>query len=78
MITTRSRKPPTRTGTAAAGVLSMRCPKSRGRHFSPDKRQHGFHNPEGTALVIHAGRDDYKSDPSGGGGDRIACGEIRG
>jgi Cu-Zn family superoxide dismutase len=30
----------------------------------------------GTALVIHAGVDDYKSDPAGNAGDRIACGVI--
>ena len=31
---------------------------------------------DGTALVIHAGPDDYKSQPSGDAGDRIACGVI--
>ena len=30
----------------------------------------------GTALVIHAGPDDYKSDPAGNAGGRIACGVI--
>lgn len=30
----------------------------------------------GTALVIHAGADDMKTDPSGNAGDRIACGTI--
>jgi Cu-Zn family superoxide dismutase len=30
----------------------------------------------GTAIVIHAGKDDYKSQPSGDAGDRIACGVI--
>jgi superoxide dismutase, Cu-Zn family len=34
-----------------------------------------FH-PGGTALVIHAGPDDYKTDPAGNSGDRIACGVI--
>ena len=29
---------------------------------------------DGTALVIHAGPDDYKTDPSGNSGGRIACG----
>ena len=33
--------------------------------------------PNGTALVIHAGKDDYKSDPAGNAGDRIACGVIQ-
>jgi len=32
--------------------------------------------PGGTALVIHAGADDYKSDPAGNAGARIACGVI--
>ena len=30
----------------------------------------------GTALVIHAGKDDMKSDPAGNAGGRIACGVI--
>ena len=30
----------------------------------------------GSALVIHAGPDDYATDPSGNSGDRIACGRI--
>jgi Cu-Zn family superoxide dismutase len=29
---------------------------------------------DGTAIVIHAGPDDYKTDPSGNSGGRIACG----
>lgn len=28
---------------------------------------------DGTSLVIHAAADDYKTDPSGNSGDRIAC-----
>ncbi len=31
---------------------------------------------DGAAFVIHAGPDDYRSDPSGNSGDRIACGVI--
>jgi Cu-Zn family superoxide dismutase len=31
---------------------------------------------EGTSLVIHAVPDDYKSDPAGNAGGRIACGVI--
>jgi Cu-Zn family superoxide dismutase len=30
----------------------------------------------GTALMIHAGPDDMKTDPAGNAGDRIACGMI--
>jgi len=32
---------------------------------------------EGTSIVIHAAKDDYKSDPAGNAGDRIACGVIQ-
>ena len=32
---------------------------------------------DGSALVIHEGADDYKSDPAGNAGKRIACGVIR-
>jgi Cu-Zn family superoxide dismutase len=31
---------------------------------------------DGTALVVHAGKDDYKTDPAGDAGGRIACGLI--
>jgi Cu-Zn family superoxide dismutase len=30
----------------------------------------------GTALVLHGGADDYKTDPAGNAGPRIACGVI--
>jgi Cu-Zn family superoxide dismutase len=32
--------------------------------------------PAGTAIVIHEGVDDYKTDPAGNSGARIACGAI--
>jgi Cu-Zn family superoxide dismutase len=32
--------------------------------------------PGGTSLVIHAGADDYATDPAGNAGPRIACGGI--
>lgn len=31
---------------------------------------------DGTAIVLHAGPDDYKTDPSGNSGGRIACGIL--
>lgn len=31
---------------------------------------------DGAAIVVHAGPDDYKTDPSGNSGDRVACGTI--
>ncbi|TPE51772.1 superoxide dismutase family protein [Amaricoccus solimangrovi] len=33
-------------------------------------------NASGKALIIHAGADDYESQPSGDAGDRLACGVI--
>ncbi len=89
--------------------------KSAGGHFNPEKKKHGFDNPEGhhagdmknftvdakgkasarledadvtlkdgphsllsngAAIVVHAKGDDYKTDPAGNSGDRIACGVI--
>jgi superoxide dismutase, Cu-Zn family len=32
---------------------------------------------DGTALVVHAGPDDFLTDPEGGSGPRIACGVVR-
>ncbi len=31
----------------------------------------------GTAIVIHANADDYKTDPSGNSGNRVACGVVK-
>lgn len=33
-----------------------------------------FLDQDGAAIVIHSGPDDYKTDPSGNSGARIACG----
>lgn len=37
---------------------------------------HSLLSNGGTAIVIHAKADDYKTDPSGSSGDRVACGVI--
>ena len=37
----------------------------------------GLFDADGTALVIHAAPDDYRTDPSGNSGARVACGVLR-
>jgi Cu-Zn family superoxide dismutase len=37
---------------------------------------HSLFSNGGTAIVVHAKADDYKTDPSGNSGDRIACGVV--
>jgi Cu-Zn family superoxide dismutase len=32
---------------------------------------------DGSSVVIHVGPDDYKSQPAGNSGDRLACGVIK-
>ena len=32
---------------------------------------------DGTAVVVHEGPDDYRTDPAGDAGSRIACGVIK-
>jgi Cu-Zn family superoxide dismutase len=36
----------------------------------------GLFDEDGSAVVIHQGPDDYRSDPAGNAGPRIACGVI--
>ncbi|MCZ7657663.1 MAG: superoxide dismutase family protein [Xanthobacteraceae bacterium] len=57
-------------GALEAQVLNTMITLEKGKPNSV------FH-ADGTALVIHAGVDDYKSDPAGNAGGRIACGVIQ-
>lgn len=41
------------------------------------KADNGLEKTGGTAIVIHEKADDYKSQPAGNAGARIACGEIK-
>ena len=54
--------------------------KARGRFENQDvslmEGSHSLFSNGGTAIVIHAKADDYKTDPAGNAGDRIACGVI--
>ena len=41
-----------------------------------DRGSRSLLDADGSALVIHAGKDDYASDPAGNSGDRLACARI--
>jgi superoxide dismutase, Cu-Zn family len=47
------------------------------RGVSLDGAKTGLLDADGTALVVHEKADDYKTDPAGGAGSRIACGVVR-
>jgi superoxide dismutase, Cu-Zn family len=40
------------------------------------RNQNALLDADGAAVVIHAKPDDYRSQPSGNAGDRIACGVV--
>jgi Cu-Zn family superoxide dismutase len=42
-----------------------------------DDGDHSVFSGGATALMIHAKSDDFKTDPTGAAGDRIACGVIK-
>ena len=56
-------------GTGKASLLAPNATLGEGANSL-------FHDG-GTALVIHEKADDYKTDPSGNSGARIACGAIQ-
>jgi Cu-Zn family superoxide dismutase len=37
---------------------------------------HSLFDDDGTAIVVHAAPDDFKTDPAGNSGTRIACGVV--
>jgi Cu-Zn family superoxide dismutase len=57
------------SGELTAEVLNAAVTLEKGKPNSIEQ-------PAGTALVIHEGVDDYKSDPAGNAGGRLACGVI--
>jgi Cu-Zn family superoxide dismutase len=55
---------------SADGTATMSFPLG----LSPRALQTQMFDGDGTAIVIHAGPDDYRTDPSGNSGGRVACG----
>ncbi|NIJ23867.1 superoxide dismutase family protein [Sphingomonas japonica] len=43
----------------------------------PSGTMEGLLDGDGSAMMVHAGPDDMKTDPSGNSGSRIACGVFR-
>jgi Cu-Zn family superoxide dismutase len=57
------------SGEIAVEVLNANITLEKGKPNS-------VFDADGSALVVHAGKDDYKTDPTGEAGGRIACGVI--
>lgn len=56
----------------ADGSGTLKAPLS----VAPADLATSMFDADGTAIVLHAGPDDYKTDPSGNSGGRIACGVL--
>ena len=54
-----------------SGTLSVKLRDSR------TAAEAELFDADGTALVVHADADDYKTDPSGNSGTRIACAVLK-
>jgi Cu-Zn family superoxide dismutase len=56
------------TGTGRAEVLNP--------NIALDASARGVFDADGSSIVVHASADDYRSDPAGNAGPRIACGVV--
>jgi Cu-Zn family superoxide dismutase len=55
-------------GTDGRGTLAVTV---------PGQTVAGLLDADGSSIIVHAGADDLKTDPSGNSGGRIACGVFR-
>lgn len=67
-------------GSHAGDMPNIHVPESGALDievFAPGVRlDDALFDGDGAAIVIHGGADDYKTDPAGAAGPRIACGVI--
>lgn len=72
-------------GAHAGDMLNLHVPSSgsiRAERLAPlaslrDGDPGFLFDVDGSAIIIHAGADDYISQPSGDAGDRAACGVVQ-
>lgn len=57
-------------GSDGTGTVSATLPGT------PNEVLAQLFDGDGTAVVVHANADDYRTDPSGNSGGRIACGVL--
>ena len=57
--------------SAGTGTLTIALPGTRA------ELEKALFDGDGTAVVIHASPDDYRTDPTGNSGGRIACGVLK-
>ena len=58
---------------SASGTVTVR--QSVGSDTAMDMER--IFDTDGTSVMVHSGPDDYRTDPSGDAGSRIACGVMR-
>jgi superoxide dismutase, Cu-Zn family len=58
-------------GANGAGTVSVTLPGTQAEALAQ------LFDGDGTAVVVHANADDYRTDPSGNSGGRIACGVLK-
>ena len=66
-------------GPHAGDMPNVDVPKDgklKAELIAPDATLDTLLDADGAALVVHAKADDYKSQPAGDAGDRVACGVI--